>query len=78
MRPALSAATTRISFYVGARDGFLAENLRFDGLLRRLHVAHRFRVVPGYGHQTALWGRQLDGELRFVGDAFRAGLRTPA
>jgi enterochelin esterase-like enzyme len=73
LRPTLARSSPRISFYVGSRDGFLAENLRFDRLLRRLHVPHRFRVVPGYGHQTALWGAELDDELTFVGDAFRAG-----
>jgi len=73
MRPPLARLRVKISFYVGSRDGFLAENVRFHRLLVRLHVPHSFRVVPGYGHQWALWASQLDRELAFVGDAFRAG-----
>jgi S-formylglutathione hydrolase FrmB len=64
--PPLVAGHPALSFYVGARDRFAAENAAFDRELTRLRVAHAYRVHPGAGHDWSLWVSQLPRELAFL------------
>jgi putative tributyrin esterase len=52
--PALRAEHAYVWFYTGKEDSLRGENARFAAELARVHVAHRFFVVPG-GHTWALW-----------------------
>jgi len=52
--PALRAERDYVWFYTGSKDSLRRENAGFAGELSRLHIAHRFFVVPG-GHTWALW-----------------------
>jgi len=69
LQPPLAGAHPAISFYVGARDGFAAENVAFDKLLTKLGVPHRFVLVPGADHTWKLWWSRLDAELQFLARA---------
>ena len=77
--PALRRLRPRISFYVGTRDRFYPENVRFDALLRHLGIPHEFTIVSGATHSSVLWRSRLDASLLFIGRAFRtipgSGLR---
>lgn len=50
-RNAAALRGTRIRVVVGDRDTMLAVTRAFDAHLRRLGIAHEFRVVPGVDHQ---------------------------
>jgi S-formylglutathione hydrolase FrmB len=71
MQPPLRVLHPRISFYVGARDGFAAENVAFDRRLTSLGVPHRFSLVRGAGHGWDLWSAHFDSELRFLARGLR-------
>jgi S-formylglutathione hydrolase FrmB len=71
MQPPLRVLYPRISFYVGARDGFAAENVAFDRRLTSLGVPHRFSLVPGAGHGWNLWSAHFDSELKFLARGLR-------
>jgi S-formylglutathione hydrolase FrmB len=71
MQPPLRVLHPRISFYVGSRDGFAAENVAFDRRLTSLGVPHRFSLVPGAGHGWDLWSSRLDSELKFLARGLR-------
>jgi S-formylglutathione hydrolase FrmB len=71
MQPPLRVLRPRISFYVGSRDGFAAENVAFDRRLTSLGVPHRFSLVRGAGHGWDLWSARFDSELKFLARGLR-------
>ena len=68
LRHALARRPTFIGFYVGAQDGFLADNRAFDAALRAVRIRHSFGVYPG-GHAVSLWVQEAP---RWLGLALRA------
>ena len=66
LRPSLTRLPVHLSFYSGRQDSFFGENVRFDALLTRLGVPHRFLAVAG-GHDWAVWRAHLASELAWIG-----------
>jgi enterochelin esterase-like enzyme len=73
LSPSLHVEHPLISFYVGGEDPFAEGNARFSRLLDRLGVPHTFTLVRGQGHRRTLWAGELDGQLKYLSRAFRAG-----
>jgi enterochelin esterase-like enzyme len=72
LTPSLRAEHPRISFYVGGADPFAEENAVFSRLLDRLGVPHAFTLYRGQGHRRTLWVKELDPQLEFLSQSFRA------
>lgn len=68
---ALRRRPTFVGFYVGNRDGFLADNRVYNRALSSSNIRHRFAVYPG-GHSVSLWEQHapnwLGEALSFLGD----------